>query len=829
MKFIPMSFHESCLPLIGLLIVSFSDTKVNSDCVVPKGKPSVICLGTDEDTLTSWDLRAHVGDTIFGKCIVSKDCNVENVYVAVDPKSCSGQQRSRSIREPNGNVKKVDEHSVTFTLPNVSKDDEGFYQCRCSHLERPLDNIYLYTGRTPLKPYVSPENLMIANWQSVSMKLSPSYHQQMSHIGKCQIFNLTWTIKYSLSRRNTPFLHCGSKHSMSCSFTLNDFQPNMTLYLEVTLKTVMDTIVTNLDIDSLDDRVKPARPSNLHISNESSTSLDISWDSPNRHFAILYMISLTASNVKHKLLRNVTNITQVKISGLIPHGLYNISLSAKPPSYGLVSNEVYTLHEMKADVPGRDPVLIPGGFDATVCGGNCKNVTIYWKPIPEQFCNGAINYIVVLNGHHQTVDDNRSHHIVTNLARDSPSTVHLFATNKDEKIGRNHSLPGKMIDIPADGKVPLVLSVTYKEMNETHRLMTWVLNDDDVSVSVVQCREMEEGGCEEKAPPSSTLIEPGKTSAVTSAGFRTGIGITEDGKEMGIFWSEEAAPGRANMSKMNETHLIIIGSVASVILIALAVWGTIYWKRSKRPIKMKPPKNTSSIGWVHSNDSEEFIGTEKAVARTLEQIDCLATPPYDPVVINDDDICSNSTDSDELNDSYNHGACGNCPFLGASDHVGRDVLERQPGDKEEVFVANRGNVATSPSLEMEDDDYSKAAFPADTCKCVRLAGEGPGRCEGTGYEEIELENMRGAKRVGKGDRDPYSSETCNMNNACINSLYGNQAIPRGLSGPPIISKTATVKTSKYTPTPNYAKVSFATEEMTTQKKQTKDKFILRGE
>jgi hypothetical protein len=56
-----------------------------------------------------------------------------------------------------------------------------------------------------------------------------------------------------------------------------------------------------------------------------------------------------ALSVFLQVLLNVTNRTHVKISGLVPHATYNITISAKPLNYGLVSDEVYIRHEMNPD------------------------------------------------------------------------------------------------------------------------------------------------------------------------------------------------------------------------------------------------------------------------------------------------------------------------------------------------------------------------------------------------------------------------------------------------------------------------------------------------
>jgi hypothetical protein len=65
------------------------------------------------------------------------------------------------------------------------------------------------------------------------------------------------------------------------------------------------------------------------------------------------------------------------------------------------------------------------------------------------FKNGDINYLI-FNKVHLQIDGNYSSHTFPRLSNDSPFVAFLYATNKDEKIGRNHSLPGTRIKIPAD-------------------------------------------------------------------------------------------------------------------------------------------------------------------------------------------------------------------------------------------------------------------------------------------------------------------------------------------------------------------------------------------
>ncbi|XP_076322870.1 uncharacterized protein LOC143231917 isoform X1 [Tachypleus tridentatus] len=152
--------------------------------------------------------------------------------------------------------------------------------------------------------------------------------------------------------------------------------------------------------------VLPDEPSQLQASGETTTSIKMNWLPP-KNFAIwdfppglvyelLYKPN-TSKNESWKIIKIGKNIGAHNLTGLVPNTVYDLSVrcrSAEASGEDMWSNLKSTLARTAPDVPYHVPNITEGSFEVKELSGS-RNITLYWKPIPEEHYNGKDFHYVI--------------------------------------------------------------------------------------------------------------------------------------------------------------------------------------------------------------------------------------------------------------------------------------------------------------------------------------------------------------------------------------------------------------------------------------------------
>ncbi|CAC5372177.1 unnamed protein product [Mytilus coruscus] len=167
-----------------------------------------------------------------------------------------------------------------------------------------------------------------------------------------------------------------------------------TLYFYVIVKNTMRDVSVDTGWITVKQAksVKPSPVDMIEISSITSKCVSLKWVHKRVHRSKIFIIHITSkwNDDKVKKLREF-NTT---VCDLKPNTEYQISIVTRPgEDIGYPSEPVMNITTTETDFPDRPPEIFPGSYVVSVegCRNNNRNMTLYWKDLPETYQNGQMS------------------------------------------------------------------------------------------------------------------------------------------------------------------------------------------------------------------------------------------------------------------------------------------------------------------------------------------------------------------------------------------------------------------------------------------------------
>ncbi|XP_052058282.1 uncharacterized protein LOC127698685 isoform X2 [Mytilus californianus] len=215
-----------------------------------------------------------------------------------------------------------------------------------------------------------------------------------------QFINTSLNLKLSGSCPNKNLLNCTWIKGGPYSFDRS------TLFFKVSVKNTKRNVSKETDWITIKqaEYVKPNPVEMIKIVSISSKCVTLKWKHQKLKKQKKFIIRITSKWTDNKLIK--TKELNTTVCELKPNTKYEISIVARPekvdygyPSdigdssdIGYPSYPVIIIATTQTDFPVRPPEVFPGSYVVSVegCRNNNRNVTLYWKDLPEKYQNGLM-------------------------------------------------------------------------------------------------------------------------------------------------------------------------------------------------------------------------------------------------------------------------------------------------------------------------------------------------------------------------------------------------------------------------------------------------------
>ncbi|XP_069126353.1 interleukin-6 receptor subunit beta-like isoform X2 [Argopecten irradians] len=294
---------------------------------------------------------------------------------------------------PGKYVFRLSTRTIQLRLPIESMYDEGNYVCKLNTTHgtpKVIANQYVKVEYAP--KVVEDIDCRVYNWENMTCvwDLGVSY----IHMEDIKI-DLVWTVEYM------EHADCPHPTPTSCTWKMGAFDSTyydgMMYYMQLTIHNKRTGDMAKSGVIKKDTRriVEPAAVSNVHYT-YNSTCMNFAWSHSRPNNSKVFHIQYNSEWDPHhwKKFEISNGRTNVTICGLTPYTIYVVKIRSSPLIDGFLSKEVDTTLLTKEDVPGAAPSLQSGCFSEQTCDmlKDCRQIILYWQPIPRTAANGMIKY-----------------------------------------------------------------------------------------------------------------------------------------------------------------------------------------------------------------------------------------------------------------------------------------------------------------------------------------------------------------------------------------------------------------------------------------------------
>ncbi|XP_076097983.1 uncharacterized protein LOC143068096 isoform X1 [Mytilus galloprovincialis] len=206
--------------------------------------------------------------------------------------------------------------------------------------------------------------------------------------------NTTLRISYGIEE-NAYAGWCPNMNLLNCTLTQGDgiSFDRSTLYFIVNVTNTMRDAFAATDwiIVKQATSVKPSPVDMIEISSITSRCVSLKWLHNRKHRVKIFIIYIKSKwNDNEKVVSREFNTT---VCNLKPNTEYQISIVTRPGEHmGYPSEPVNNITTTETDVPDSPPEVFPGSYVLSVegCRNDNRNVTLYWKDLPETYQNGQM-------------------------------------------------------------------------------------------------------------------------------------------------------------------------------------------------------------------------------------------------------------------------------------------------------------------------------------------------------------------------------------------------------------------------------------------------------
>ncbi|XP_064626901.1 uncharacterized protein LOC135487279 isoform X8 [Lineus longissimus] len=515
--------------------------------------------------------NAIAGSTAVGVCNVTSpsitsqtDFNASNLVI----KDFHGTPLPAESIVPISNT------AARFTIKNISKSQYGKY--KCYYKRELIYDRWIYVGEKPMKPFLNLTNqdaVLVYNWENLTIIISPTIDQQNAYthdrretdkrlLTKCQIW-FNWSVAVTGKRcsRSMPFTKCDMNTSTNtCKVPRKVYRdlsgrkpPNYTCIKAECWNDAFGNSSAVYRVD-LAQRVRPAPVPSITAAIVNSRSVKSSWkpDKKWRMFGgkVFYDIEFNAKQFHHQLTFTKLSTTSLIVSDLIPHGEYNVQITASPKYAGFESDPTASTVIMPPDVPAENPQLI--ATDIEQYGGGEKKVTLFWKKIPEIKRNGDITIKVSVVIADTSGVQKRSLPVTDQLPADQIMYSYVLKDDKSyvikletmsTSLGRNTSLEPTTVQMERDHELsaPFVFVEAIRAQNDDYVNVTWEIPSemDGEDVLIIYCEEGQDKECSKMSPLKTLTVPAAKRLVRVDNGniYKIGLVRPTPGKPGLVKWS----------------------------------------------------------------------------------------------------------------------------------------------------------------------------------------------------------------------------------------------------------------------------------------------------
>ncbi|XP_064626902.1 uncharacterized protein LOC135487279 isoform X9 [Lineus longissimus] len=428
----------------------------------------------------------------------------------------------------------------------------------------------------PMKPFLNLTNqdaVLVYNWENLTIIISPTIDQQNAYthdrretdkrlLTKCQIW-FNWSVAVTGKRcsRSMPFTKCDMNTSTNtCKVPRKVYRdlsgrkpPNYTCIKAECWNDAFGNSSAVYRVD-LAQRVRPAPVPSITAAIVNSRSVKSSWkpDKKWRMFGgkVFYDIEFNAKQFHHQLTFTKLSTTSLIVSDLIPHGEYNVQITASPKYAGFESDPTASTVIMPPDVPAENPQLI--ATDIEQYGGGEKKVTLFWKKIPEIKRNGDITIKVSVVIADTSGVQKRSLPVTDQLPADQIMYSYVLKDDKSyvikletmsTSLGRNTSLEPTTVQMERDHELsaPFVFVEAIRAQNDDYVNVTWEIPSemDGEDVLIIYCEEGQDKECSKMSPLKTLTVPAAKRLVRVDNGniYKIGLVRPTPGKPGLVKWS----------------------------------------------------------------------------------------------------------------------------------------------------------------------------------------------------------------------------------------------------------------------------------------------------
>ncbi|XP_033738178.1 uncharacterized protein LOC117325807 [Pecten maximus] len=294
---------------------------------------------------------------------------------------------------PGKYVFRLSTRTIQLRLPIESMYDEGNYVCKLNTTHGTPKIIANQYVKVEFAPKVVEEiDCRVYNWENLTCvwDLGVRY----IHMEDIKI-DLVWTVE------RMEHADCPHHTATSCTWKMGVFDSTyfdgMMYYMQLTIHNKRTGDMAKSRLMKKDTRriVEPASVSNVKYT-YNSTCMTFSWLHSRPNNSKVFYIQYNSEWDPHhwKKLEISNGNTNVSICGLTPYTIYVVKIRCSPLVDGFLSKEVDTTLLTKEDAPGAAPSLQSGCFSEQTCDmlKDCRQIILYWQPIPRTAANGMIKY-----------------------------------------------------------------------------------------------------------------------------------------------------------------------------------------------------------------------------------------------------------------------------------------------------------------------------------------------------------------------------------------------------------------------------------------------------
>ncbi|XP_064626882.1 uncharacterized protein LOC135487275 isoform X3 [Lineus longissimus] len=516
------------------------------------------------------------GTTVYGICnatgISTKSLKSNHHFPAIYRVIYYNSTRQElKIPEKQIKIKPVSQDVIGFEMAHVKKSQCCGYICRYGPLYTGvlISTVWLQVGEKPMKPFLNLTNqdaVLVYNWENLTIIISPTIDQQNAYthdprdtdvrlLTKCQIW-FNWRCSNSM-----PFTKCDMDTSTNtCKVPRKVYRdlsgrkpPNYTCIKAECWNDAFGNSSAVYRVD-LAQRVRPAPVPSITAAIVNSRTVKSSWkpDKKWRMFGgqVLYDIEFNAKQFQHQLTFMKLNTTSLMVSDLIPHGEYNVQITASPKYAGFESDPTASTVIMPPDVPAENPQLI--ATDIEQYGGGEKKVTLFWKKIPEIKRNGDITIKVSVVTTDTAGVQKRSLPEPDQLPADQIMYSYVLKDDKSyvikletmsTSLGRNTSLEPTTVQMERDHELsaPFVFVEAIRDQNDDYVNVTWEIPSemDGEDVLIIYCEEGQDKECSKMSPLKTLTVPATKRLVRVDNGniYKIGLVRPTPGKPGLVKWS----------------------------------------------------------------------------------------------------------------------------------------------------------------------------------------------------------------------------------------------------------------------------------------------------